>query len=101
MAGKHLKEKKNLNPPETEFPFNGNLSKGVLARGLLTLLVKADAWLLTCGTNTWLFLSSVASVTLEVLGLQLFQGCNKASLVGSLPMHCPFKQRPDSMQTTC
>lgn len=41
-------QEKNINPPETEFPFNRNLSKGVLAGGLLTLLVEADAWLLTC-----------------------------------------------------
>lgn len=68
MAGKHFKEKK-FNPPETEFLFDRNLSKGVLAGGLLTLPVKADAWLLTCSTNTRLFLSSVACVTLKGLGL--------------------------------
>lgn len=68
MAGIHLKEKE-FNPPESESPSDRNLSKGVLPGDLLTLLVKADTWLLTCGTSTWLFLSSVACVTLEVLGL--------------------------------
>lgn len=101
MAGKHLKEKKKINPPEIESPFGRNLSKGVIPGGVLTFLVKADAWLLTCGTNTWIFLSSVACVTLEVLGLLLFQDYKKASLFGSLPIYCSFKQRLDSMQTTC